>query len=134
VESEQLRNLRAAFDAWNRGDFDGVLELQRDDVVWRLAGALPDLDPAYEGKEGVRRFWRDFSEPWEEISISLEEIIDERDAQLLVVVRFVARGREGIEVDMPFFQIYRFDDRAMLEEFESYAERDEAERAAGLSD
>ena len=133
MESEQLRNLRAAFDAWNRGDFEGALALQRDDVVWKMAGTLPDLEPAYEGKDGVRRFWRDFSEPWEEISISLEQVVDERDDQLFVVVRFIAHGREGIEVDMPFFQIYRFDDQAMLKEFESYADLDEARRAAGIS-
>jgi ketosteroid isomerase-like protein len=134
VESEQLRNLRAAFDAWNRNDIEGTLRFHRDDVVWRTSGQLPDIDPVYEGKEEVRRFFRDFSEPWEEISITLEEIIDERERQLLVVARFVAHGREGIEVDMPFFHIYRFDDQAMLKEFDSYAEPDEARHAAGLSD
>lgn len=93
---------------------------------------MPDLDRVYEGKERVRRFFRDFSEPWETISITLEKILDERDGQLLVVARLVGKGREGIEVDMPFFQIYRFDDQAMLEEFNSFAEEADARRYAGL--
>ena len=132
MESEQLQRLRASFGAWNRGDTEETLRFTREDVIWKTAHQLPDLDPVYEGKEDVRRFFRDFSEPWEEISITLERIIDERDAQLLVVVRFAAHGREGIEVDMPFFQIYRFDDQAMLKEFHSFVDEAEARRAAGV--
>jgi ketosteroid isomerase-like protein len=134
VESEQLRNLRGAFDAWNRGEFDEALGYMREDVRWTTAQQLPDLEAVYEGREGVRRFFRAFSEPWEEISITLEQIVDERDSQVLVVVRFVAHGREGIEVDMPFFQVYRFDDQARLAEFESFVDEPRARRAAGLGD
>jgi ketosteroid isomerase-like protein len=134
VESEQLQNLRAAFEAWNRKDWEGALGYMREDVRWTTAQQLPDLDGVYEGREGVRRFFRAFSEPWEEISIALEQIIDERDSQLLVVARFVAHGREGIEVDMPFFQIYRFDDQAKLREFLSFVDEAAARRAARLSD
>jgi ketosteroid isomerase-like protein len=132
MESEELRRLRASFDAWNRGDSEQTLRYTREDVIWRTAHQMPDLDAVYEGKDRVRQFFRDFSEPWEEISITLEQIIDEREAQLLVMVRFVARGREGIEVDMPFFQIYRFDDKALLAEFHSFVDEAEARRAAGL--
>ena len=134
MESEQLRNLRGAFDAWNRGEFDEALGYMREDVRWTTAQQLPDLEAVYEGREGVRRFFRAFSEPWEEISITLEQIVDERDSQVLVVVRFVAHGREGIEVDMPFFQVYRFDDQARLAEFESFVDEPRARRAAGLGD
>jgi ketosteroid isomerase-like protein len=134
VESEQLQRLRAAFDAWNRNDWEESLGYMREDVRWTTAQQLPDLDGVYEGREGVRRFFRAFSEPWEEISITLEQIIDERDSQLFVVVRFVAHGREGIEVDMPFFQIYRFDDQTKLAEFQSFVDEAEARRAARLSD
>ena len=132
MESEPLRGLRAAFDAWNRGDIEGTLRFHRDDIVWRTSGVMPDLDRAYEGKEEVRRFFRGFSEPWETISITLEEILDERAGQLLVVARLVAKGREGIEVDMPFFHVYRFDDQAMLAEFNGFADESEARRWAGL--
>ncbi|MFL5908158.1 MAG: nuclear transport factor 2 family protein [Solirubrobacterales bacterium] len=134
MESEQLRQLRTAFDAWNRGDWQETLSYMRKDVVWRTGNLMPDVDAVYEGHEGVRRFWRDFSEPWDEISIILEEILDEREAQLFVVVRFRARGREGIKVDMPLFQLYRYDDEGLLREFTGFAEEAEARRTAGLKD
>ena len=134
MESEQLQQLRAAFDAWNRNDWDEALGYMREDVRWTTAQQLPDLDGVYEGREGVRRFFRLFSEPWEEISITLEQIIDERDSQLFVTVRFVAHGREGIEVDMAFFQIYGFDDEKQLAEFQSFVDEAEARGAAGLED
>jgi ketosteroid isomerase-like protein len=133
VESEQLQRLRTAFDAWNRGDWQQTLAYIREDVVWKTGNLMPDVDAVYKGHEGVRRFWRDFSEPWDQISITLEEILDEQEAQLFVVVRFRARGREGIKVDMPFFQVYRYDEDGLLAEFKASVDEDEARREAGLS-
>lgn len=134
MASELLNRLRGGFDSWNRGDDQEVLQLLREDIIWRTGGLMPDIDPLYEGHEGVQRFWRDFSEPWETISIELEEILDEREHQLLIVARFKARGREGIEVDAPFYQLYRYDEDDLVSEFHAFVDEADARRAAGLSD
>ena len=133
MESEQLQNMRRAFEAWNQGNWAGSLGYMREDVTWRTGNLLPDVDAVYEGHEGVRRFWQDFTEPWDEILITLEEVLDEQESQLLVVVRFRARGRGGVEVDMPLFQVYRFDDQALLKEFNAFGDEAEARRAAGVT-
>lgn len=132
ADSAQLSSLRAGIEAWNRGDYDGTLQFLREDVIWRTGGLLPDVDPVYEGHEGVRRFWRDFSAPWETISISLERVLDEKPGQLLVEARFRARGREGIEVDAPFFHLWRYDHQPRVTEFAVFNDEAEARREAGL--
>jgi ketosteroid isomerase-like protein len=130
TESEQLERMRAAFEAWNSGDFEATLGYIREDVIWRPGGLLPGIDPAYEGHDGLRRFWREFNEPWETISIELEHVIEEREGMLLVVARFKARGRDGIEVDAPFFQLYLYDEEGLVREFNAFGDEAEARRAS----
>jgi ketosteroid isomerase-like protein len=136
VASAALTTLRRGIDAWNRRDYDAALSTMREDIVWRTGGGIPDLESAYRGHDGVRRFFEEFVDPWEEISVAIDEVVDERDDQVLVVVRFQARGRGDIEVDGRFFQLYRFDDEGLLYDFAAFVESDEdlARAAAGLDD
>jgi ketosteroid isomerase-like protein len=136
MATESFKTLEAGFEAWNRGDIDAVMESFSDDVVWRTGAQMPDIDLVYEGRDGVRRFFKEFTDPWDEISIEIEDLIDEQEDQIFVLVRFEARGREGIEVEGRFFQIYRYDEQHLCREFRAFAEEDEAEarREAGLID
>lgn len=136
MATESLRNFEAAIEAWNRRDVEATLENIREDVVWRTARSMPDIDRLYEGHDGLRRFFTDFSEPWEEISIQLEEVVEDRDEQVVVLVRFHAMGREGIELDSRFIQIYRFDEAHQVREFLGFTEdeRDQALLEAGIDD
>jgi ketosteroid isomerase-like protein len=134
VESEQVQRLRRGFELWNRGDWEEALEYFSSDVTWRAGAFFPGLDPVYEGHDGLRRFFRGFADPWEEVSISLYEVIDERPEWTLIRARFQARGREGIAVDAIFFQIWRWDEDGLVSEFDGYETEEEARRAAGLSD
>jgi hypothetical protein len=38
---------------------------------------MPDIDLVYEGRDGVRRF-KEFTGPWDEISIEIEDMIEAR--------------------------------------------------------
>ena len=134
AETEELRRMREAIELWNEGDYEAVLTYQHPDTVWRLDPVFPDLDRVYEGREGVRRFFEAFIEPWEEISIGLEEVIDERPGQIFVVVRFSAVGREGMHVDIALTQLYRLDDDLLVTEFYAFADPADARREAGLTD
>jgi len=102
------------------------------DVEWRTAGLFPDLAPAYHGREGVRKFWRDFTAAWDEIT--LEPLRFEVVGDVAVVdTRFNARGRGGIEVDITLFN--RFVRRGRLTSFvQSHATREEAIAAAGIEE
>jgi len=99
-------------------------------VEWRTAGLFPDLAPAYSGREGVQKFWRDFTAPWEEIV--LEPLRFEVTGDVAIVdARFRARGRGGIEVDITLFN--RFVRRGGLTYLvQSHPSREEAVAAAEL--
>ena len=134
MHTESFKTLEAGFEAWNRRDIDSVMERFSEEIVWWSGAQIPDVDPVYEGHAGVRRFFREFVDPWDEISIEIEDVIDDREDQIVVRVSFHARGRDGIEVDGRFIQIYRYDQRHLCREFRVFAEDDEqaALREAGL--
>jgi ketosteroid isomerase-like protein len=130
VSEDHEAVLREAFRRWNEGDFEGTTDLMHPDVEWRTAGLFPDLAPVYRGRDGVRKFWRDFTGPWEEIV--LEPLRFEVVGDVAIVdTRFRARGRGGIAVDITLFN--RFIQRDGLTSCaESYPTREEALAAAGL--
>ena len=134
MPTESFKTLEAGVAAWNRRDIDAVMENLSADIVWRTGGQIPDIEAVYEGHDGVRRFFGEFVDPWDEISIGIEEVIDDREDQVVVRVRFHARGRAGIEVDGRFFQIYRYDESHLCREFHAFPEeaKEEALREAGL--
>jgi ketosteroid isomerase-like protein len=133
MESEQVQRLRRGFEAWNRRAWEEALEFFSPDVIWRTRALFPGFDPIYEGHEGLLRFFSTFVEPWEEVSIDLEEVLDDRPGHVLIRARFQARGREGIEVDATMFQRWRFDEGGLVVEFDAYEEEGQARRAAGLT-
>lgn len=135
MATEALKRLRQGMAAWNRRDWDATLEFFSEDIVWMAGGQIPDLDSRYEGHERMLRFFKDFVDPWEEISVRIDDVLSESEEQVFCVVSFHARGRAGIEVDGRFFQIYRFDDELKMNWFQAFPE-DEGEaarREAGLA-
>jgi ketosteroid isomerase-like protein len=134
TDSEQLSRMRSAIELWNAGDYEAVVRFAHPETVWRLDPVFPDLDTVYEGHNGLRRFFETFVEPWEDISIVLERVIDERPGQIYVQIKFNAKAREGMEVDVTFHQIYRLDDDNLITEFHAFADPEEARREAGLTD
>jgi ketosteroid isomerase-like protein len=133
-ESELLTRMRAAIERWNARDYEAVLESVHPDVVWRIDPFFPDMEPVYEGLQGVRRFFERFVEPWEEISLVIEQVIDEKPDQIFVRVKFIARARDGLEVDRAFPQIYRYDRDYRVVEFHGFTDEAAARREAGLAD
>ena len=94
--------LLAGYDAWNRDDLDGYLELLHPDVRISTAGVFPDLAGEYAGCKRAATFWRQMHEPWESFRIDVEHIEEEGD-WAIASLRFRGRGADsGVEVDMRF--------------------------------
>jgi ketosteroid isomerase-like protein len=133
AESEQLGRLHAALAAWNADEYDAVIGFAHPDVVWRLEPFFPDMEPVYEGHEGLRRFFKTFNEAWEENTLEVSRVIDERPGQIYVELTFRAKAREGLEFEAPFHQIYRYDEENLLREFHGFVHEADARREAGLA-
>jgi ketosteroid isomerase-like protein len=130
--------LLTGFDAWNRGDLDGYLELLHPDVQISTAGVFPDLAREFSGRKGAARFWRQMHEPFEWFEVHVEHIEDEGD-WAIASIRFCARGEDsGVEVDMRFGMAMRAEDglgiqflnRVSFDEARTAVRREEPEPAA----
>jgi len=125
---DKVALVNRAYQSWNSRDLDAALEFVHPDVEWVSAEMFPDIEPVYHGHEGVMRFWRDFLEPWESLEIDGERMIEAGEA-LLVLARFRARGRQGLEVDLRVGQLFTLADDGRVIHFRAFASHDEALRA-----
>jgi uncharacterized protein len=130
ADSPHRETLERGFAAWNSGDVDALLATLHPEIVWEPSGLFPGLRRRYEGHEGVRRFWRDFRDPWEWIEIQFSELRDLGPNSVLVHVHFQARGRGGIEVEQDFGQLYDVRD-GLLTRMHSYGTWPDALAAVG---
>jgi uncharacterized protein len=114
--------VRAAFDAFGRADFDAVLEICDPEIVVR--------DPArtgatFDGPDGLRRFFEEWLESWEEYRSEPVEFIESGDE---IFVRTVQTGRgklSGIEINQDLFQVFRMRDGKLVE-YRLYTDHDDA--------
>jgi uncharacterized protein len=122
--------VRQAFDAFGRDDIDAVLELCAPDVVIR--------DPqrtgtTFRGHEGLRRFFEEWMENWEEYRSEPVELTEVDDA-ILVRAHQSGKGRlSGIEIDQDLFVLLRLRDGKFVE-YGIYADRGEALASIGLTE
>ncbi len=100
VSGENVELVRRAYEAWNRGDIDGMLALCDPELEYHSSGIYPGLDPVYRGHDGFRKFERDFRATWESLSIELERL-EARGDQVAVLGTFEARGRDGMTLRRP---------------------------------
>jgi ketosteroid isomerase-like protein len=98
---------------------------------FHLSGAFPDLDTIHRGHEGVRRFFEQFNEPWEELSVKPDKVVD-AGSQVLVLLHFRAVGRDGIEVELPLAHLWTMRD-GLAVRMNAFSDQQDALDAAGLS-
>jgi ketosteroid isomerase-like protein len=99
--------VRRSYDAFARGDLDGVLADMHPEIEWHQAQGLPH-GGRYNGVAEVRRNIFDplDEEWWDEFSAAPEEFLDAGD-EVVVIGRYrgVAKGT-GKELDVPFVHVW----------------------------
>jgi ketosteroid isomerase-like protein len=132
MSQENLEALRTYYEAANRRDLDLALDFLAPEIEFHLAGVFPDLELAYIGREEVLRFLEQFADPWEELSVEPQRLID-LDTRVLVLLRFHATGRDGIEVELPLAQLWTLQDGRAVR-MDAYSDQLKALEAAGVSE
>jgi ketosteroid isomerase-like protein len=129
MSDENVEIVRAAIDAYNRGDRDAALKDATPDFEMDLSRALGPQHGVY-GLEQLQGFWREFDEGWESIQIDPQEFIEIGEH---VVVPWTMRtvGRDGIEVEARVTWTFTIRDGA-VQRITMYQEREEALEAAEL--
>jgi ketosteroid isomerase-like protein len=129
---EQLQLLREGIEAWNRGDWEAALVGMDEDVEWRISQPLFDIPLVSHGHDGVREFWRRWTEIWEDIQIEPERTVP-IDNGVAAFIRWRARGRDGVQVDQQVvFAFMADEDGALIKRFIAYWDPEEAVAELGL--
>jgi len=121
--------LREAFDDWNAGDLEALMAYFHPQIRWETSGIFPDLDPVYEGRAGVRRFWADFMRPWKQITVEPLDITEPYLDRLIAHVRFRGTGKDGSKLEAEVWQLFILRQSALVY-FRAFLEREQAETAA----
>jgi len=107
VPSEQVEKARRGFEAFNRGDFDALVALLHEEVVAEVPEPFAAAD-LYRGPEGFAKMLREWSEPWDEVTVDVHELFEEGDAVFAPSTQH-GRGRgSGVVTSMPTVFLVRF--------------------------
>jgi ketosteroid isomerase-like protein len=132
VPDENLKLVRVAYEALNRGDIEAVVDLCEPDFELDMSERV--FNPAtYEGHDGLRRFYREVREVWEEFRWEPEDLYGAGD-RVVALLHSHGRGRgSGVEIDRHVGMVWTVrEGRASALHF--YLDPDEALKAAGLHD
>jgi ketosteroid isomerase-like protein len=135
MSEENVEIVRRAYDAFNRGDWDGALELADPAIEWWLHGELAlDVRQPVRGRDAVRELWASFFDAWEDYTMEPLDLVEAPDGRLLVTVHFTALGRGStVPIELTYFWFYVVRDGAIAA-VHAYLDKSEALEAAGLSE
>ncbi len=131
---DKVELVREICALWSRGDLEATLALVRPSARWEPSGRFIGSGRTYHGHAGVQEFWALFREPWKEISLEPLEFTEVDERRLLTRTRFRGTGRaSGIVTETELFVVWTVDS-GEVSRYQSFAERDQAIEAAGLTD
>jgi ketosteroid isomerase-like protein len=131
MRSENVDLVRAVFEAFNRRDFDEALAFGADSISWRTLFSV-ETD-VLRGKAQIRAAWERQIEALD-VHIDVLELTPLDATRVLAVGKWRGRGSEsGIPVEQTAVQVFTVED-GWLRSVETHASREEALKAAGLSE
>ena len=137
MSEDNLALVRHRNDAADRRDAKATLSAYDPDVeldASRLGVAgLAGRGRIYHGHDGLRIFFREWHEAWDEIEYRHEDLIDAGE-HVISLMTYRGRGRvSGAEVEMPVAIVETFRDGKIVRVV-WFLKREDAFEAAGLSE
>jgi ketosteroid isomerase-like protein len=130
MSEENVKFMRRAYDAYNRGDLEGFAEMLDPDVVWQPDPSWPEVK-ARHGREEVLQLLADIREPLEKNEAVAEKLVEVGDRVVVLHVwRGVIKGTEDeVEGRLGLVVTLRAGKAIEVRYFPTF---DEALEAAGL--
>lgn len=133
MSSETLAVVQRFFDLADAGDFVRAVDSLDRDVVWIGTRGGLDENRVVRGRDAALEYIREIQEPWEQLDVEIERMIEIGD-RVLVFLRETAQVRHaGLDVHNETAMIFKVRGQRIVEAT-GYLRRDEALRAAGLTD
>ena len=130
MSQENVEIVRAAVDAWNRGDWDAVLKDAAPSFEFDFSRSISPGRAVYS-LDQMRTYFDEFVEPWESLRLEADEFI-EAGEHVVMPNTLHAQGRDGIELHARATWVWTIRDGS-VERLCLYQEREEALKAVGLS-
>jgi ketosteroid isomerase-like protein len=130
---ENERKFREGMEAYSRGDYETALIGFHPDIEWIAETDLVPDAAIYRGHEGVRRFWAEWAEVIEGMTLEIQECTAVDDEWVLAVTRSSGRGAaSGVAVESgTFAQLAQFRDGEVVR-VRLFGDVRHARAAAGL--
>jgi ketosteroid isomerase-like protein len=136
MSQENVEIVRSAFQAFQRGDMEGVLQVCDEEVKVTQDAELVELlgiSRQQVGHAGVREAFAVWPEQWDDFSL---EVLTTRDLGVYVIAATVNRGRgkdSGVRVEMPFTFLFSVRSGKIME-WRIFMREEKALEAAGLAE
>jgi len=135
MSEENVEVVRRVYEAVERGDRAAVLDLYAPDL--EVDGSRTPLTrmvgEEVKGHEGLKTFFRERAEAWDEIEDRCEELIDAGE-HVIAIVTISGRGRStGINVETQMAGVWTVD-KGKITRVVWFTTREDALEAAGLSE
>jgi ketosteroid isomerase-like protein len=131
MSQENVEAVHKSFDAYQRGEWEGVVRDADPDIEVVQPPDFADAS-SYHGHQGFVEVLQWWPSQWEDFHVELTEVIDANDDQVILVTRQRGRGKgSGVEVagEVAFVSTFRDGKMIRIEMFQSLQE---ALEAAGL--
>jgi uncharacterized protein len=129
MSDENVELVRRAFEAFDRGDSEGVVSDFAPDCEYFATGAIPGVTGVFRGPDGYRRFLEAFVGEFDDLQVEPQEFIEAGD-QVLVSVALRGRGqRSRVETSWRISQLWTVRDGKIVRG-QGFTSRDEALGAA----
>ncbi len=131
-ENENVGVVRAMYEAFNRGDWDAVLERVAPEIEFETDPRHPEAG-IYRGHERFRRLWEDIEAPFEETVVEPEKFFAHGDHVVAFVTmrRRPIGGSEGLAIRIGELWTVR---EGKLVRGQAFGDRQKALEAVGLSE
>jgi uncharacterized protein len=91
MSQSDVELIRAAYEAFGRGDIAAVMAMLAEDIEWNAPDVLPH-GQRVRGHEGVGAFFTGLADRWSDFRLEIDEVVDGKTAVL-------GRGRAGGRLD-----------------------------------
>ena len=100
-DAERIEIVRELYRSFRERDNAAAFALYDENIVWDCtASRFPGLDSVYRGHDGIRKFWRDWLEAWEEITWEQSEPEALPDGRILVRINNQHNVGKGTGIDI----------------------------------
>jgi ketosteroid isomerase-like protein len=133
VSRENVEVVERWYAAYNARDLELLLELMHDDVDLTSAGMSGVEGSSHVGHSGMRRYFADLWETWEDPRVEVEHLL-ERGELVVMLGNTTGRGRlSGLDVTQEVATVIRVED-GRIRHYRTHRDWSAALEAAGAVD